>query len=287
MTRFASESDYAECEALHRLHGTSYYFATRSFPARIRRRTHAIYGFVRVADEIVDNPGSKPAFAIASELAEWRAEWLRAQAGQRPDHPVMRAFIDTVNEAAISPAEVNLFLDAMEQDLSVTRYATFADLEGYMRGSASAVGLMMCAAMDVELTPSRVAGACALGNAMQLTNFLRDVAEDWERGRVYLPLEDLERFGVSPNTLGVGAMSPEFAALMRFEIARTRLLYEEADEQIMGLPRAARRPVLLARRLYSGILGEIERRDYNVFTGRARLTQWQRVRTLAGVLLGR
>lgn len=287
MSQFASASDYAECEALHRQFGTSYYFATRRFRSDIRLRTHAIYGFVRVADEIVDNPGSKPGILVASELAEWREMWRAGLAGQRPDHPVMRAFVDTVNAARIPVNEVELFLDAMEMDLTVARYATYDDLEGYMRGSASAVGLMMVAAMNVPLTPARIEGACALGNAMQMTNFLRDIREDYERGRVYMPMADLDRFGVAVTDLGHGEVSAEFVKFMKFEIARTRLLYDQADPEINALPKQARRPVVLARRLYAGILDVIERRDYNVFSGRARLTQMERVMTLAGVLLGR
>lgn len=287
MSQFASASDYAECEALHREYGTSYYFATRRFKPEIRRRTHAIYGFVRVADEIVDDTGGKPAILVASELAEWREMWRSGLAGQRPEHPVMRAFVDVVGECNIPAQEVELFMDAMDEDVATTRYATYADLDQYMRGSASAVGLMMCAAMDVPMNPDRVKGACALGNAMQLTNFLRDIGEDWERGRVYLPQEDLAKFGVVNADIGDRAMSAEFVRLMKFEIARTRLLYDDADPHIRELPRAPKQAVLLARRLYAQILDEIERRDYNVFRGRARLNNFQRAMTLAGVLLGR
>jgi phytoene synthase len=174
-----------------------------------------------------------------------------------------------------------LFLDSMEQDLSVSRYRTFADLRGYMRGSASAVGLMMLAVMEAELSERTIGGAKAMGEAMQLTNFLRDVGEDARRGRIYLPLEDLDSFGVPEDEILTARCSPGFVRLMQFEIERARSLYRLADDGIERLPRHAQWPVRLASALYARILDRIERHNYDVFRARARTSPIEKVMVAA------
>jgi phytoene synthase len=159
-------------------------------------------------------------------------------------------------------------MSSMKMDTRVFRYPAYGDLEGYTYGSAAVVGLMMCRAIgvtDERATPH----AEALGTAMQLTNFLRDVKEDWARGRVYLPLEDLNRFGYAEEELGRGVVDERFVALMRFEVSRARKLYWVADEGMRYIPRGRRYPVIVARRLYEAILGRIEAQGYDVFSQRA------------------
>ena len=158
----------------------------------------------------------------------------------------------------------------MEMDLEVTRYQTSEDLRGDMRGSAAAVGIMMCSVMGATIDADLLACASALGEAMQLANFIRDVGEDTDRGRIYLPLEDLSHFGVSEEDVLNGRMSPAFKDLIRFEIARARDLFAKSDAGIARLPRQAQIPVLLARVLYSQILDRVEANHYDVFTRRAR-----------------
>jgi phytoene synthase len=278
----AEPSDYAECRALHRRYGTTYYYATRWFPPEVRDRVHALYGFVRVPDEWVDNPnGADP----RAQLQAFRRDLIQGLNGIRPDSAVLRAFCEVARSVEIDQTEPILFLDAMEADLTVARYETYADLQHYMRGSASAVGVMMCAILGADRDPAILDAAMKLGEAMQLTNFLRDVGEDLVRGRIYLPQEDMQRFGVTEDDLKVGRVTEDFRKLMKFEIARARELYAEADLGIPRLPKESRRAVQLARILYARILDRIEERDYDVFTGRARTSRLEKLQVATRVLL--
>lgn len=277
LTLFASEEDYAECARLHRQHGATYYFASRRLPAEARRRVDAVYGFVRVPDEIVDNPAEPDLQVMTSGLRAYRQEFLASTYGRRPDQPVLRAFADTLRECEIPLHEPMVFLDAMEADLTVTRYPTYADLRGYMRGSAVAVGMMMLYVLDAERDRANLDAAQALGEAMQLTNFLRDVGDDIRRGRIYLPLEDMAKFGVTEEDICTGRVTPAFRELMRFEIARARQLFDASDAGIERLPEAMRFGVALARELYAKILEKIEEADYNVFGQRARTTPQEKM----------
>lgn len=284
--RWSTPEDWEACRSLHRRFGTTYYFSTRLFPARIRPRVHALYGFVRVPDEWVDHPTPLRADA-AGQLAAYRRETIEGFRGTPPTQPVLRAFLDVARECGMTPTEPLLFLDAMESDLNVTRYPTYSDLERYMRGSASAVGLMLCDIMGVSRTAKITEGAMALGEAMQLTNFLRDVGEDLDRGRIYMPLEDMDRFGVTEEDMINRRLSPEFISLIEFEIRRARKLYAVADEAIPDLPKAMQRPVRLSRLLYSRILDRIEQGGYDVFHRRARTTPSEKLGVALSVLLTR
>ncbi len=283
---FAESSDFEECRRLHRKYGSTYYFASRRFPAEIRRRVDVLYGFVRVPDEIVDNPLALGISDPSSALRAFRKELLQGLEGERPTQPVLRAFCDLCQEVKMSGEEPLRFLDAMEADLTVSRYATFDELRGYMRGSASAVGLMMCHVLEVECDAPVRAAAMALSEAMQLTNFLRDVGEDAVRNRIYLPMEDLDDFNVSCDQILEGVMTESFRRLMRFEIERARELYRQADAGIPKLPKATRSSIYLARVLYSRILDRIERRDYDVFSGRARTSSLEKL-AVAGAVWAR
>ena len=283
---FAEAADYAVCRQLHRRYGTTYYFAAQRFLPVAKRRTHALYGFVRVPDEWVDNPSGLTLEQRVNALSRWRRQLLDGMDGVRPEHPAMRAFCDVVRETRMPLEEPLCFLDAMEQDLSIGRYETYADLKGYMRGSAAAVGMMMCHVLGAKITPEVERAACSLGEAMQLTNFLRDVGEDAQRGRIYLPLEDLASFEVEESEILNANMSDRFVNLMKFEIGRARALYAEADRGIPLLPADSRKAVLLARVLYSRILGRIEARSYDVFSGRARTGKLEKLAVAVRVMLG-
>jgi phytoene synthase len=282
--KYAVPGDLRECQQWHREYGTTYYFATQFFPRRYRERVHALYAFVRVPDEWVDNPGDRSPAEVRELLRGYRAELHLAITGARPESAVLRAFADVVRETGMPISEPLCFLDAMEQDLTVTRYPTFDALLGYTRGSAAAVGLMMCHVLDVAPCEDTARAAMALGDAMQLTNFLRDVGEDARRGRIYLPQADLAEFGVSERDLLEGRMSPEFVRLMQFEMGRARELYARADLGIPALPGFARPAVRCARLLYAQILDKIEQRGYDVFTGRARTSRSEKLATAARVL---
>ena len=172
------------------------------------------------------------------------------------------------------------FFGAMAQDLTTTTYETWDDLVAYMEGSAAVIGEMMLPVLRPR-SAEAFEPARALGFAFQLTNFLRDVGEDLDRGRVYVPQEDLRRFGADPWAREV---TPAWRELMRFEIARNRELYAQADTGIPMLPPSSARCVATARELYARILELVESRDYDVFTGRARVASWSKATTSARIL---
>jgi len=276
--RFSDSHDIEFCRKLHREYGTTYYFATMRFPEAIKWRVHALYGFVRIADEWVDNPGNLTLELQRQNLEAWRESMVTGLAGERPEHGVMRAFCDAMQDSGMPVDEAHCFLDAMIMDLDKDRYESYTELQRYMRGSASAIGVLMCYAMGAKLDSQTLERAKVLGEAMQLTNFLRDIREDYDtRSRIYLPLEDMAKFGVTEDDIRNRRLTPEFVNLMKFEIDRARRLYALSDSGIASLPIEVRKPVQLARILYSQILDEIERMDYDVFSRRARTSKIQKL----------
>ena len=263
---------YELCRRVQKAHSRTYYFSTRLFPSEVRPRVHALYAFMRYADEIVDTPHDLPLGAQLSVLEEFEAETMAAVSGESVPNPILRAYADTVHSCGIEPETITAFMESMKMDTRVFRYQTFSDLEVYTYGSAAVVGQMMCRVVGVAAGKAD-AHAEALGDAMQLSNFLRDVGEDWRRGRVYLPLEDLERFGYTEHDLALNVVDERFIALMRFEIERARKLYELADEGMGYIPRGRRFPVVVARELYAAILNRIEAQNYDVFSRRAQVSR--------------
>jgi phytoene synthase len=274
---FAIESDYAECARLHRQFGTTYYFASRRLPLEMRRRVDAVYGFVRVPDEWVDNPNDTEPERIRARLQAYRQELLAAGYGISPKEPVLRAFADTVSACEIPLEEPLVFLDAMEADIDKTRYSNYEELKVYMRGSAAAVGLMLIYVLGADRDEVTKDAAVALGEAMQLTNFLRDVGEDWDRGRVYIPQTELVQFGVSESDIAGKVVTDAFRNLAEFSVNRARQLFRESDASIALLPADAKNGVMLARVLYEKILDKIEENQYDVFNKRARTTPQEKM----------
>lgn len=283
--KFSTASDIEQCRRIHKKFGTTYYYSTLRFPKHIQWKVHAIYAFVRVPDEWVDNPGEMDCDQRLLLLKDWRDQLTRGINGKCPKHFAMRAFCDAVVESRIPLDEAFLFLDAMEMDVSKSRYQTYDELELYMRGSASAIGVMMCYAMCARTDDDTIGRAKALGEAMQLTNFLRDISEDFDRGRIYLPVEDMKRFGVSESDLRSKVVTSQFRDLMKFEIERARKLYLDSDYGIYKLPPKMRKAVLLSRLLYSQILDRIEAQDYDVFRQRARTTSLHKAKCAMRVML--
>jgi isopentenyl-diphosphate delta-isomerase type 1 len=253
---------YARCAALTREHGTTYFWGAQLLPLARRRHVHAVYALARLADDIVDLPQA-PGVSSAVALTEFETRFWGALAGGTSPDPVLAAIVHSVRQARIDPACFERFFQAMRTDLVQGRYETWGDLLGYMDGSAAVIGEMMLPVLGSDaraLQPAR-----ALGLAFQLTNFLRDVDEDLDRGRVYVPQEDLRRFGADPARR---VADEGWRDLMRFEIARNRRLYREADDGIPLLTGGARRCVATARVLYARILDRIEDADGDVFSGR-------------------
>jgi phytoene synthase len=278
-------ASYERCRRLHARYGRSYYLATRLLPQWKRRHVHALYGFARYADEIVD---SFTMTADRSRALDTLAATVGAGlAGAKADDPVLPAFLHTVHSFGIGHDDIGAFLASMRADLSVTRYATYDDLLGYMAGSAAAVGTMTLPVL--EPAPGREEAAREparqLGLAFQLTNFLRDIGEDFARGRVYLPMEDLDKFGVEPDALGAARTGPAVRELLAFEAARARDHYRAAAGGV-GLLVASSRPcVRAAFDLYGGILDEIERRGFEVLADRVRVPRRRKAAVFARHLL--
>lgn len=271
---------YKRCAELTRRHGTTYFWGAAILPAEQRRHVHAIYALCRLADDIVDAQDACTSDHVATTTAalqDFRDAYAAAVAdGGSPD-PVLAAVARTVRECGIDPECFDRFFGAMAQDLHTCRYDTWEDLLGYMEGSAAVIGEMMLPVLR-PTSPAAYEPARALGLAFQLTNFLRDVDEDLDRGRVYLPQEDLRRFSVDPAARRV---DDDWRALMRFQLERNRALYTRADAGLPHLPGPSERCVRTARVLYSGILDRIEAADYDVFSTRARVPTWRKAATAA------
>jgi 15-cis-phytoene synthase len=263
---------YAYCERLARREAGNFYPAFRVLPTAQRRAMCALYAFLRVADDLSDNAGSPDEKALA--LARWRKQFGEALEGVY-SHPLHAAFHHTVSTHGIPRAYLEAVLDGVEMDLAPVRFATFADLYPYCYRVASAVGLCCIHVWGFRDERAKVHAESA-GVAFQLTNILRDIAEDAGRGRVYLPREDLERFGCRDEQLRAGPCDERFQELMHFEVARARKFYANGWP-LRDLLRPAGRAVFqVMMRTYEGLLDAIERRGYDVFRGRVRLSAWHK-----------
>ena len=267
---------YSFCNKLTASYSRSFHLASSFLPAGERRAIRALYAFCRTADNIVDTPGSD----CERELAAWRRRILS------PDPPASDllavAWVDTRLRYCISDRLMEQLIDGVALDLSRVRYRTFEDLAGYAYSVASTVGLMSMQIIGFS-GEEAIPFAVKLGVALQLTNILRDVGEDWQMGRVYLPADELEEFGLSDADLGAGEVDDRWRALMRFQIDRNRRLYAEAWPGISMLHRDGRFAVAAAAELYRGILDDIESHDFDVFHRRAHLHSWHRLRMLPGL----
>jgi 15-cis-phytoene synthase len=272
MTRVSLEASYEACRQLNKKHGTTYYASTLVLPKIKQHHVHALYGFARYADEIVDALDDTPVDVRAKALKDFGDQFFTELAAGYSNHEVLKAVIHTVKAFDLNPECFERFLRSMTMDLSVESYETYADLEVYMDGSAAVIGEMMLPILE-PLSPEAFGHARDLGNAFQLTNFLRDVDEDLDRHRVYLPQEDVRRFGVD---LSLRRCTPEWVELCKFEIARCQELYASADKGIALLPDRSGRCIQAARVLYARILVEIEANNYDVFSQRARVPGWKK-----------
>jgi len=273
------ESQLTEGKAIHRETGQTFYYATRLLPERIREQTYVLYGFFRIADEVVDGDNDLTPAQQRVRLDEIREAALgRAEATE----PVVDAFAELRERNGIPEREVEAFLDAMIADVDTDRYETYEDLAGYMRGSAAAVGHMMTAIMEPDDPESARPHAAALGEAFQLTNFLRDVQEDIEElDRVYLPLETLEQYGVAVDDLRRGEASSELRQAVRAELQRTERLYREGVTGIKYLPEDCQFAVLLAAVLYAEHHQLIRRQNFDVLAARPSLSTPRKLWTVA------
>jgi len=261
------EESYARCKSLNKRFAPTYFWATMLLPRVKRHHVWALYAFCRYADDIVDDLGPACPEARAAALSEFGDRFFADAEARHSDDPVLKAVVHTVNAFDLDLDGFLRFLRSMTMDLTVAAYETWDDLLVYMDGSAAVIGELMLPILE-PTDPAALPHARDLGDAFQLTNFLRDVAEDLDRGRVYLPQADLRAFGADPWRRDA---DDAWRALMRFEIERCRELYRSADLGIEMLPPASARCVGAARTLYSQILDRIEAMDHDVFAARARV----------------
>ncbi|MGY2084492.1 phytoene/squalene synthase family protein [Blastococcus sp. SYSU DS0539] len=271
---------YRLCAQIAARHGKSYHLATRLLTPDRRTAVHALYAAARVADDLVDLPGADP----AGDLADWsRAVLAELEDGWSED-PVRLALVHTYRRYAIPVEHLVDFLAAMTSDLDVTGYADLDALDRYMWGSASVIGLQVLPVLGTApgvLREEAAPHAVALGEAFQLTNFLRDVAEDADRGRVYLPADLMAAHGVTREQLLERRHDARFAALMREMVAIVRRRYDDAAPGTPMLAPESRDCVRAATDLYGGILTEIERAGYRVLDGRVSVPRPRRLAVFA------
>jgi phytoene synthase len=281
----ALQESYQECKRLNSLHGKTYYLATLLLPKNKRPYVHALYGFARYADEIVDDLASTLSpQEKADALRSWSTGVLEdLKKGTSTDH-IGRALVDTARKFDIPHQHFVDFLHSMEMDLTVTEYQDYDALLEYVYGSAAVIGLEMVPVLGYS-DQRAFEAAKKLGIAFQLANFIRDVSEDLDRGRVYLPLDELARFGVNRAMLERRVLTPEIVEALKFQIARVRLLQDEADVGIAYLDKTSRPCIRAASELYCGIVDEVEAIGYDVFNKRAKTSTGRRARVAGAAYL--
>jgi 15-cis-phytoene synthase len=314
---------YRRCAKITWSYGTTYFWGAALLAKPQRKHVYAVYALCRLADDIVDLPNGRhprasdpdpvgeqlgaPAekpesipeepdptlpedidpedidrqAAVRDQLEAFAEDFRTSLAAGGSNDPVMAAIVHTVITCRIDPECFDRFFGAMAMDLTTNTYQTWEDLRDYMEGSAAVIGEMMLPVLEPSNISAK-APARSLGLAFQLTNFLRDVAEDLDRGRVYIPQDDLRLFDVDLERREV---TQQWRALMAYEIERNRALYSFADTGIAMLPPRSARCVGTARVLYAQILDQIERKGYDVFSGRARLPTWRKAATAARIMV--
>jgi phytoene synthase len=274
------EKAYELCARIAAHHSKSFYMASALLPEEKRSAVRALYAFCRTVDDIVDEG---TVIGCEVELNYWRG-LAQGLLHPRPDDLVGQAWVDTRNRYHI-PADYALqLIDGVSRDLGAVRYETFDDLTTYCYGVASTVGLMSMYIVGFK-TAEAVPYAIKLGVALQMTNILRDVGEDFRNGRIYLPQEDLEAHGISESDLESGMVTPQWREFMKFQLVRTRQLYAEATQGIKFLERDGQVAIGAASDFYQGILDTIEANDYDVFSQRASLSTWGKLSRIPGLWL--
>lgn len=275
------QKSYSECKRLNALHGKTYYLATLLLPKNKRPFVHALYGFARYADEIVDNFDSNLSNSQRrSELEQWSFQMLNdLKTGTSTDH-VGRALVDTVNRFDIPIAYFEAFLHSMAMDLDVVEYANFDALSEYVYGSAAVIGLQMVEILGMKRGEEESTRKAAekLGIAFQLANFIRDVGEDLERGRIYLPMDELAAFNIDREMLERKIVTPQLKLALKDQIERVRKLQSEANAGIKNLSPDSRPCIEAASELYCGIVDEVEKIDFQIFNKRAKTSTLRRIR---------
>jgi phytoene synthase len=278
----ALRTSYLECKRLNSLHGKTYYLATLLLPPEKRPFVHALYGFARYADEIVDDLASTLTDGEkANSLKQWGEGVISDIKSGNSDDVIGRALVDTVKRFDIPIQYFQAFLHSMAMDLTITEYQEYEDLQEYVYGSAAVIGLQMVSVLGIEkgFSINEVnAAAEKLGVAFQLANFIRDVGEDLDRGRVYLPIAELQAHGVTREMLERKVLTPQIKSALKEQIERVRKLQQESMVGINMLAKQSRACIQAASELYCGIVDEVEKIDYQIFSKRAKTSNWRRMK---------
>ncbi len=274
---------YQTCREITRVASKTFFLASLFLSPEKRRAVWAVYAFCRTADDVVDR--TAPAGDRLAAIEELERKLIAANSGHASE-AIFIAYADAAQRFAIPLDPALALLRGARMDVTVRRYATYAELCDYCYLVASTVGLLVSPILGYA-SPEALAYGITLGRAMQLTNILRDVGEDALMGRIYLPAEDLDRFGYDERNVFAQTVDDNFVELMRFEIERVRALYAEAEPGIELLAPESRYTVRLALSLYRRILGAIELNGYNVFTRRAYVPLRSKIVTALGVALVR
>jgi len=265
---------YAACDKITARHSKSFYLASGLLPEEKRSAVRALYAFCRTVDDIVDE---SVADDRERQLDYWRD--VVRHASYADDDLVAAAWSDTLARYHIPRHYALQLIDGVQRDMIQTRYPTFEEVAAYSYGVASTVGLMSMYIVGFESTQA-VPYAIKLGVALQLTNILRDVGEDWRKGRLYLPQDELSLYGIREADLSAGRVTDAWRLFMKFQIERTRKLYEEAWPGVKMLSREGQLAIGAASIFYRGILEVIEANDYDVFNKRASSSAWGKIRRL-------
>lgn len=271
---------YKQAELITAEHSKSFHFASGLLPEEKRSAVRALYAFCRTVDDIVDEVELKKDRDF--ELDYWRD--IVQTASSSTDDLIAAAWADTLTRYHIPRHYALQLIDGVARDLSQSRYQTFDDLATYCYGVASTVGLMSMYIVGFK-SHEAVPYAIKLGVALQMTNILRDVSEDHRNGRLYLPREELAFYGINEADIAAGNVTDNWRQFMKFQIERTRQLYKDSWAGVKMLEREGQLAIGAASTLYSGILDDIEKHDYDVFSRRARLSAWGKVSRIPALWL--
>jgi phytoene synthase len=267
------ETAYNYCSKITAIHSKSFFMASNLLPAEKRKSIRALYAFCRTTDDIIDLQSANGEV----ELQAWRERGLATM--PQTNDPISLAWAHTREKYTIPATYAIQLIDGVSKDIHVNRYESFSALTEYCYGVASTVGLMSMHIIGFK-DESAIRYAIKLGVALQLTNILRDIAEDWERGRVYLPQDELRAYGITEKHFEEGIVDASWKSFMQFQIERTRKIYEEAWPGINLLHSTGRLSIAAAATFYRGILDKIEEKDYDVFNSRAHLTKWCKIQMM-------
>jgi phytoene synthase len=277
------DESHAWCKQLSRRTARNFYYSFLTLPADRFRSMCAVYAFMRLSDDLGDD-NSRSLEQRTDDLQRWRDSVTRGLAGETQLHPMLPALREAVERHQIPHEYLFAVIDGVQMDLQEVRFETFEELSKYCYHVAGAVGLC-CIHVWGFKSARALELAIPCGMALQLTNILRDLKEDAAMGRVYLPCEDLQRFGYSTDDLSQSRYDDRFRELMRFEVARTRGYYAESEELFEHLEPVGKPILATMLRIYRGLLDEIERRNYDVFGPRIRLSSWRKLCAAASSLL--